>query len=242
MNDFLSSMREYCVTHQMRRHGTTCHFLRSKHYVKTKITCKNTTRCSICMFAPLGSPKRNDFIIIFSHAQPTVIIVLLVEYIKKKNNSFYSRMKEGLLETLNEIFGANILPQSSTNDRHRVCKGCFRCSEVIVSKRKVFKELEREFQGKYASVSHASSTKSLAKDSPHIRESKKMRPEMKKEIHAWRVSLFSDKSSQSTTIEDIDTFYHKCYEMEKENIPVMHIVLQLQPIPQPQANVNEMKL
>lgn len=143
------------------------------------------------MFTPLGSPKRDDFINfpikIQSRSVDSNYCVICGIYLKK-NDSFYSLIKDGLLATLNEILGANILLPSGRNDRRRVCKSCFRRSEIIVCKRKV---LEREFRGKYASVSRASSTKRLAKDSPHVRKSKKIRPEINKEIHARR--LFSNK-------------------------------------------------
>ena len=100
-------------------------------------------------------------------------------------------------------------------------------------KRKVLKELEHEFRGKYASVSHASSTRRLAKYSPHVRESKKMRPEINQELSARRTSLFFSKS---TTVENNGTPNLECYEMEKENIPVVNNVLQL---PTAQANVKQ---
>ena len=117
-NGCLLSMRE---DHMMQRHQvyvTSCSSVKTTELYTVKTQVSN-------MFTPSGSPKAKRVDFINSPRTPTKIqsrsvdinYCLICGIYLKKNNSFYSLSKEGLLVTLNEILGTNILLPSNKKDQ-----------------------------------------------------------------------------------------------------------------------------
>ncbi len=227
----------------------------AQNYITSLPVISRNLRQKIMSVTPVSSPKRdskqNCKIVISSPRTPTKIqcrpagkycVVCKLNF--KPNDTFYSLSRSGILTTLNTILETNILPAIDKYDPRRLCKSCFRRSEVINNKKKVLKQLEAEFRSRYTSglvknaTINATSVKRLSKDSPQNRYSKKIRPlhESNQDVikRSIRTALFVSRSTDS---EYELPLVPEDHETDTENIPVNAVN-----VPQssgPQMNVNK---